>query len=87
MLVQFTDHELRETWINPIHVKLIRTWRGTLGKKKGTEVWFSFNGGSEAVYLDAEPSAVAQQLNDAMPLVMLPPSDEEPGSTPRPATT
>lgn len=78
MLVQFTDHESRETWINPIHVKLIRTWRGALGGKKGTEVWFSFNSGSEAVYLDADPSTVAQQLNSAMPLVMLPPSDEDP---------
>jgi len=81
MLVQFTDHELRETWINPIHVKLIRTWRGALGGKKGTEVWFSFNGSSEAVYLDAEPATVALQLNAAMPLVMLPPSDEDPDSS------
>lgn len=75
MLVPFTDSELRETWINPIHVHLIRTWRGALGGKKGTEVWFSFNGSSEAVYIEEDPASVAVKLNAAMPVIMLPPTD------------
>jgi hypothetical protein len=77
MLVRFTDHEDRETWVNPIHVRLLRTWTGMLGGKKGTEVWFSFNHSSEAIYIDDQPANIAARLNAAMPTIMLPPSDED----------
>lgn len=71
MLVQLTDAEGRETWVNPIHVKVVRTRKGMLGGQKGTEVWFSFHATSEAVYFSEPPDQVATLLNAAMPPVLL----------------
>lgn len=89
MLVPFTDSEGREAWINPIHVKVVRTKKGLLGGKKGTEVWFSWTTGSESIKIPEEPSAVAMKLNAAMPEMIaqqpLPPfspDDEGEGKAP-----
>jgi hypothetical protein len=86
MLVHFTDIEGRETWVNPIHVKLVRTYQGLLGGKKGTEVWFSFNNTSEAVYLAQQPGEVAAVLDAAMPPVVVLGEGEEGSGGTRPPT-
>ena len=79
MLISLTDADGRETWINPIHVKIVRTRKGMLGGEKGTEVWFSFHNTSEAVYFSEPPEEIAQAINAAMPPVLLiDPSSEEP---------
>lgn len=82
MLVRFTDSEGREVWVNPVHVKAVRAKKGLLGGKKGTEIWFDWETGSESVDVPLEPEQVAGALNAAMPEVMglpLPPegSDEQ----------
>lgn len=72
MLVSITDADGRETWINPIHVKLVRTRGKLLGMGgKGTEVWFSFNNNSEAVYFTEDPADIAARLNAGMPSAVL----------------
>ncbi len=70
MLVQFIDSEGRETWINPIHVKAVRTSKGLLGGVKGTEIWFDWRSDSVAVTVKESPEAVATILNAAMPAVV-----------------
>lgn len=70
MLVRFEDSEGRETWLNPLHVKVVRTRKGMLGGGKGTEVWFSFNSTSEAIYFSQEPEEIAAALNSGMPPVV-----------------
>lgn len=77
MLIQLTDAEGRETWINPMHVKVVRTRKGMLGGQKGSEVWFSFANGSEAVYFSEPPSEIAQALNAGMPSLMYLSDDED----------
>lgn len=77
MLLHLTDAEGRETWINPIHVKVIRTRSGLLGGKKGCEVWFSFNSASEAIYFSEDPSDIAALVNAAMPPILLVDSSDE----------
>jgi hypothetical protein len=79
MFVNFTDTEGRETWVNPLHVKLVRTYQGLLGGKKGTEIWFSFHSTSEAVYVPQPPADVAALLDAAMPPVVLMQTDDESG--------
>lgn len=80
MLIQLTDAEGRETWINPIHVKIVRTRGKVLGMGgKGTEVWTSFTSNSEAIYFTEEPSEIAAALNMGMPpVVVLETSGDEP---------
>lgn len=70
MFIRFTDAEGREAWINPIHVKLVRTRKGMLGGVKGTEIWFSRAAGAEAVNVPLAPAEVAMALNAAMPPVI-----------------
>jgi hypothetical protein len=70
MLVQFTDSEGRETWINPIHVKTVRTSKGMLGGVKGTEIWFDWRYDSVPITVKDSPEAVATMLNAAMPAVV-----------------
>jgi len=70
LFVQFTDSEGRETWINPIHVKAVRTSKGLLGGVKGTEIWFDWRSDSVAVTVRETPEAVATILNAAMPAVI-----------------
>lgn len=70
MLVRFEDAEGRETWINPLHVKVVRTRKGMLGGGKGSEVWFSFHATSEAIYFSEDPSHIAVALNEGMPPVV-----------------
>lgn len=84
MLIQLTDADGRETWINPIHVKIIRTRKGMLGGGKGTEVWFSFIATSEAVYFSEPPAVIAQALNAAMPTVVALTPDDDDQTTPPP---
>ena len=72
MLVQFTDSEGREVWLNPIHVKAVRVRKGLLGGKKGADVWFSWQTASESIAIPMEPTEVATLLNAGMPEVMLP---------------
>lgn len=67
MFVQFTDNDGRETWINPVHVKVVRTNQGFLGGKKGSEIWFSFGSSSEAIYVPQSPSEATALLDAAMP--------------------
>jgi hypothetical protein len=82
MLIQLTDAEGRETWINPIHVKIVRTRKGMLGGGKGSEVWFSFHATSEAVYFSESPADIAAMLNAAMPpVIALDTSGDEPPVT------
>lgn len=71
MLIPFTDAEGRETWINPIHVKVVRTRKGMLGGAKGAEVWFSWAAGATSVNIADSPEAVAMKLNAG--LAALPP--------------
>ncbi len=67
MLVRFTDKDGRETWINPIHVRVVREKHGMLGGKKNvTEVWFSFHAQSEAIYFNEPPAEIAAALNAAI---------------------
>jgi hypothetical protein len=70
MFICFTDAEGREAWINPIHVKLVRTRKGMLGGVKGAEIWFSRAAGAEAVNVPLAPAEVAAALNAAMPPVI-----------------
>lgn len=70
MFIRFIDAEGRDAWINPIHVKLVRTRKGMLGGVKGTEIWFSRSTGSEAVNVPLAPEEVATALNAAMPPVV-----------------
>lgn len=86
MLIQLTDAEGRETWINPIHVKVVRTRKGLLGGQKGSEVWFSFHGTSEAVYFHEPPDQLATLLNGAMPPVLLIDTASEEATLPNPST-
>jgi len=72
MLVKFTDNEGRETWINAIHVKVVRTAKGLLGGVKGTEIWFSWGSTSQSVNVRSTPDEVAAALSAAMPLSMPP---------------
>lgn len=84
MLVQFTDADGRETWINPIHVKVVRTRKGMLGGQKGTEVWFSFNATSEAIYFNELPAVIAEALNAGMPpVVALDTTEDDSSSVPQ----
>ncbi len=79
MLIPLTDAEGRETWINPLHVKVVRTRKGMLGGGKGCEVWFSFNSNSEAIYFSESPAEIAAALNAAMPpVIALDTSGDEP---------
>jgi hypothetical protein len=79
VLIPLTDAEGRETWINPIHVKVVRTRKGMLGGGKGTEVWFSFTSNSEAIYFSESPAEIAAALNGGMPpVVALDTSGDEP---------
>lgn len=79
MLIPLTDAEGRETWINPIHVKVVRTRKGVLGREKGSEVWFSFHHSSEAIYFTESPSEISAALNAAMPpVIALDTSGDEP---------
>jgi hypothetical protein len=71
MLIQLTDAEGRETWINPIHVKIVRTRKGMLGGEKGTEVWFSFHATSQALYFKESAEQLAGLIEAAMPPVLL----------------
>ncbi len=82
MFINFTDTEGRETWVNPLHVKVVRTYQGLLGGKKGTEIWFSFNNHSEAIHVPQTPAEVAALMDAAMPPVVLLGSDEEGGAMP-----
>ncbi len=70
MLVQFTDSEGRETWINPIHVKAVRTSKGVFGGVKGTEIWFDWRSDSVSITVKESPEQVATILNAAMPAVV-----------------
>lgn len=72
MLISFIDHEGRETWVNPLHVRVVRTHESMLGKSKGSEIWFSFNSSSEAIYVKEPPAEVSARLNAAMPVAYLP---------------
>lgn len=86
MLIRLADAEGRETWINPIHVKVVRTRKGMLGGEKGTEVWFSFNATSEAIYFSEPPEHIAAMIDAAMPPVLLVDSSEASDSAPNPST-
>lgn len=77
MLIPLTDEQGRETWINPIHVKVVRARKGILGGGKGTEVWFSFTGSSEAIYFTDSPAAIAAALNAGMPSAIVLDSSED----------
>lgn len=72
MLVKFTDTEGRETWINAMHVKVIRASKGLLGGVKGTEIWFSWNSTSSSINVRNSPDEVAAALSAAMPASMPP---------------
>jgi hypothetical protein len=72
MLVKFTDTEGRETWINAMHVKVVRTAKGLLGGVKGTEIWFSWGSTSQSVNVRSTPEEVAAALAAAMPSSMPP---------------
>ncbi len=68
MLIRLTDKDGRETWINPIHVRIVRQKHGMLGGKTDvTEVWFSFHAQSEAIYFGESPAEIAAALNAGMP--------------------
>jgi hypothetical protein len=86
MLIPFTDEQGRETWINPIHVKVVRSRKGILGGDKGTEVWFSFNGGSEAIYFTESVATIAAALNAGMPSAIVLDSSEDDTHMPPPTT-
>lgn len=80
MLVPFTDAEGRETWINALHVKVVRTRKGMLGGKKGAEVWFSWASSASAVNIPEDPATVSLKLNAALaqlPAPLFPPSDAD----------
>ncbi len=72
MLVKFTDTEGRDTWINAIHVKVVRVSKGLLGGVKGSEIWFSWNSTSESITVRNSPDEVAAALTAAMPASMPP---------------
>ncbi|MDX2114502.1 MAG: hypothetical protein SFZ24_02620 [Planctomycetota bacterium] len=77
MLVQFTDNEGRETWINPIHVKVVRTARKLFGGAKGSEIWFGWAATSESINVPEAPADVAQRLSASMPLIQFPPIESD----------
>jgi hypothetical protein len=69
MLIQFFDADGRETWINPIQVRVVRAKKGLLGGVKGTEVWMSYSSTSSSVEVPLPTTEVAERLNAAMPAV------------------
>lgn len=82
MLVQFFDSDNRETWINPIQVRVIRAKKGLLGAARGTEIWLSYSSLSESVDVPAPPAVVAASLNAAMPAAWFGDStDDDDGTT------
>ena len=83
MLVKFTDTEGRETWINAMHVKVVRTAKGLLGGVKGSEIWFGWSSTSTSVNVRSTPEEVAAALAAALssginPIALLDSDDDAP---------
>ncbi len=70
MLVHLQDTDGRDIWINPIHVKVLRTKKGIFGGgKKGTEIWLGWTGTSEAIVVPQDPTDIAAAMNTVLAMM------------------
>ena len=70
MLIPITETDGRETWVNPLHVRAVRSARGVMGGKKSGSQLIIGGVHTDTLSVREDPPIVAARLNASLALLL-----------------